>query len=247
MKIRLLTTLIFTSVCTLYAQDNDSTNTNYLRVYLDGANNYQEYIKTEIPFVSYVRDRFEADLHLLITSQTTGSGGSDYTLFLLGQGKFGGKNDTLHYIANTNNTEDETRAGLVQILKMGLLPYIAKLPGDLPITITYTGNAGEETKQADDKWNSWVYSISSYVNANISSIFTSYNLSGNLSANKVTDEWKISLDAGANYNTNIFVLDDTTNYESFNNSTYSGITVVKSLNDHWSFGGQSIRLQVFTR
>lgn len=119
---------------------------------------------------------------------------------------------------------------------MGLLPYIAKLPGDLPITITYTGNAGEETKQADDKWNSWVYSISSYVNANISSIFTSYNLSGNLSANKVTDEWKISLDAGANYNTNIFVLDDTTNYESFNNSTYSGITVVKSLNDHWSFG-----------
>ena len=82
MKIRLLTTLIFTSVCTLYAQDNDSTNTNYLRVYLDGANNYQEYIKTEIPFVSYVRDRFEADLHLLITSQTTGSGGSDYTLFL---------------------------------------------------------------------------------------------------------------------------------------------------------------------
>lgn len=189
--------------------------------------------------MSYVRDRFEADLHLLITSQTTGSGGSDYTLFLLGQGKFGGKNDTLHYIANTNNTEDETRAGLVQILKMGLLPYIAKLPGDLPITITYTGNAGEETKQADDKWNSWVYSISSYVNANISSIFTSYNLSGNLSANKVTDEWKISLDAGANYNTNIFVLDDTTNYESFNNSTYSGITVVKSLNDHWSFGGEA--------
>mgnify|MGYP000051511392 CR=1 FL=1 len=239
MKIRLLISLFFASVWHLDAQVNDSTNTDYLRVYLDGAYNYQEYIKTEIPFVSYVRDRFEADLHLLIAGQITGSGGFDYTLFFLGQGKFAGKNDTLHYIANTNNTEDESRTGLVQIIKMGLLPYIAKLPGNLPISITYSGSEGEETKQEDDKWNSWVFSISSYVNANISSIFTSYNISGNLSANKVTDDWKIGIDAGANYNTDIFVLDDSTNYESFNNSTYSDITVVKSLNDHWSIGGEA--------
>lgn len=222
----------------MFAQGTDSLNSNYLRVYLDGVYGYEEYVKTEIAFVSYVRDRFEADMHLLVTSQMTGSGGVDFTIFFLGQKQFEGKNDTLHFIANTNNTDDETRAGLVQVLKMGLLPYIAKLPGTLPITITYSGDKSGDTKQEDDKWNSWVYSLSSYVNANVSSIYTSYSVSGNLSANKVTDEWKLGFDAGANYNTDIFVLDDSTNYESFNNSSYGSATIVKSLNDHWSFGGE---------
>src|SRR5215471_16918830 len=77
--------------------DSAVVKNNYVKIYLDGVSGYEDYIKTEITFVDYVRDRFEADVHVLITTQTTGSGGDEYTLFFLGQKSFRGKNDTLKY------------------------------------------------------------------------------------------------------------------------------------------------------
>lgn len=44
------------------------------KVFLDVSSDYKEYIKIEIPFVNYVRDRKEAQVHILLTQQETGSG-----------------------------------------------------------------------------------------------------------------------------------------------------------------------------
>ncbi|HNA58295.1 MAG TPA: hypothetical protein PLJ43_09245, partial [Chitinophagales bacterium] len=240
-----LLTLVFCTFLSLasFAQATDSTKTDsinsaYLNLYLDGGYGYQDYIKTEIPFVNYVRDRFDGDVHLLITAQGTGSGGADYTLFFLGQKTFEGKNDTLHYIANTNATSEEIRAGLVQVIKMGLLPFIAKMNAAFPVQITFTGSTNSEERQENDKWKGWVYSISSYANASLTSNYESYSISGNVSADKVTEEWKLGFSYGANYNTDVFDFGDGDIYESFNNSTYGNATIVNSLNDHWSLGGE---------
>ncbi len=43
-----------------------------------------DYIKTEITFMNYVWDRKEADVHILITIQRTGSGGREYTFAFIG-------------------------------------------------------------------------------------------------------------------------------------------------------------------
>ena len=51
-----------------------------LKVFLDGQNLQWDYIRTEIPFINYVRDRKDADVHVLITTQATGSGGSEYAM-----------------------------------------------------------------------------------------------------------------------------------------------------------------------
>lgn len=219
---------------------SDSISKNYLKVYLDGAYFYQDHIKTEIPYLNYMRDRFDAQVHLLIAQQQTGSGGTDYTIFFLGKKEFEGKNDTLHFIANTNNTEDETREGIVQILKMGLMPYIARLPVPTKIDISFKADTTvNEEKQLEDKWNGWVYSISSYANMSISKYYKSYNVSGNLSANKITDEWKLSFSAGGNFNTDIYDFDDGTIDEYQNNSKYGDATIVSSINNHWSAGGEA--------
>ncbi len=219
--------------------DADSLNLDFINVYLDGAFFYQDYIKQEITFVNYVRDRFKADVHVLMSGQSTGSGGVDYNIFLLGANRFAGKNDTLHYIAGTNDTDDEIRQGLTQVIKMGLLPYVAKIKTDLPITITYSGASTSTEKQEDDKWNGWVYSISSYGNANITANVTSYYISGFLSAKKITEDWKILANTGINFNTDIFDLGDGEQFIGNNNSLNSNVTIVKSINDHWSVGGEA--------
>jgi hypothetical protein len=205
-------------------------------VYLDGAYTFQEYIKQNVTFINYVRERFDAQVHVLITQQQTGSGGDAYNLFFLGQNAFAGKNDTLMYIANTTNTDDETRKGLVKTLITGLLPYIAKTTQDLPVSFSYnTVTNNDESRQADDTWNGWVYSVGTNGNMSLSSSVQSYFFSGQLSAKKVTDNWKIGMGGGGYLNKSIFDLGGA-DFTSQNDGSYGNIAVVKSLSKRWSAG-----------
>jgi hypothetical protein len=56
-----------------------------------------EYFRTNLTMVDHVRDRTVADVHILITGQSTGAGGSEVTLTFLGLGPFDRANDLLRY------------------------------------------------------------------------------------------------------------------------------------------------------
>ena len=71
-----------------------------------------DHIRTEITFVNYVRDRKEADVHVLVTSLRTGAGGREYTLAFIGQRRFEGIDDTHKYFTKSTDTEDEIREAL---------------------------------------------------------------------------------------------------------------------------------------
>ena len=55
-----------------------------LTLFLDCQSCYADYLRSEVTFVDYVRDRTEADIHVLITRAETGAGGSEYTLQFIG-------------------------------------------------------------------------------------------------------------------------------------------------------------------
>ena len=90
-----------------------------LRVFLDcsgGCDN--DYLQTETPWVAFVRDRTDADVHLLITTLDTGAGGEEYTVNLVGLGAFAGRNDTLRFESHSSNTFDEERRGLTRTIQL---------------------------------------------------------------------------------------------------------------------------------
>ena len=68
-----------------------------LRVYLDcqtmGCD--RDFFVTEIAFVNWTRDRADADIHVLITSLETGSGGLQYSSQFIGQKRFASHADTI--------------------------------------------------------------------------------------------------------------------------------------------------------
>ena len=97
-----------------------------LKVFLDCQNCFQDFLRTEVTFVDYVRDRTEADVHVLITSASTGSGGREYTGAFIGLGKYADRQQTLKAITTTGDTEDIIRRQLANMLRLGLLGFITQ-------------------------------------------------------------------------------------------------------------------------
>ena len=128
------------------------------KVYIDCFWCDQDYIRTEITFVNYVRDRKEAQIHILITTRSTGGGGKEYTLFFMGQNEFEGINDTHKFFTEQNATADEIRAALVQALKVGLMSYVAKTPIARRIKIDF--KTPPPPREEKDKWNYWLFNLS---------------------------------------------------------------------------------------
>ncbi len=193
-----------------------------------------DHIRREITFVNYVWDRKEADVHILVTLQRTGSGGREYTLAFIGQKEFDGMNNTLKYYTSQDATKDEIRQGLVEVIKKGLMPYVANTPIADRVSISFK----EEVKPTavEDKWNFWVFSASlrGFFDAEKTSEYNSIH--GSLSANRTTDEWKINTSISASYNESNFEIEDEILTSSSESRRFSGL-IVKSLSEHWSIGG----------
>jgi len=145
-----------------------------------------DYIRNEITFVNYVRDRKEADVHILITTQRTGSGGMEYTIAFIGKGEYKDLNNTLKYISLKTNTEDERRRGLARVLKMGLVPYVARTPISEGIDVQFKEKV--EPTAVKDRWDFWVFNIGMRGSVSGEKMRSSKFLSLDFSANRVTPE-----------------------------------------------------------
>ena len=206
------------------------------KVYLDCNRCDFNYIRREITFVNYVRDRKVAEVHLMVTTQRTGSGGTEYTLHFLGQNNYAGMNDTLIYATNQTDTREERRAGYTRSMKLGLIRYAAKTPIANQIDISYKEPANQE--EVVDKWNYWVF------RTNANTFFfgqesTSFlNLNGSVRATRITDHWKIRSNFNIRYNEQNFETTDGDTKYITRNYNFSTL-IVKSINNHWSIGGRT--------
>jgi hypothetical protein len=204
------------------------------RVFLDCDACDSDYIRTEITFVNYVRDRQEAQIHVLITTQSTGSGGTEYTLAFSGQKEFAGRDDVLKYVAGSTDTADERRKGLAGMLKIGLLAYAGRTPIASRIAISMTQQA-KPTATKDD-WNFWVFSLSAGGSFSGEKYQRYSSLRGSFSANRITPALKIRSSVSAYRYSDQFSYEDETIISTSQNQNFSFLAV-KSINDHWSAGG----------
>lgn len=225
----------------------DTSQQGALRVFLDceerGCDD--EFLVSEMKWVNWMRDRLDADFHILVTSQATGSGGRQYAVVAIGQRSYQGRTDTLEFTTNPNDANDVIRRQLMRVISQLLLPYAARGPLGPRLTIAYTaptGSDGAAPPPARDKWNFWTYSISAngFLNGESRQAFRNGWI--NLNANRTTEQWKIRLSANNSYDESkfTFALDsvtDTTIVALRRSASASGM-VVRSINDHWSVGGR---------
>lgn len=198
-----------------------------------------DYFRTEIPFVDYVRDRQDAEVHVLVTTQSTGAGGTAFTLSFIGQGGFVGVDDELGYTSAPTATEDEVRAGLARAIQAGLVRYLARTPMLDRLGIVYTASEGASTAPAQaeaDPWNHWVFTTSVSGFGNGESTYRHLRLFGSASANRTTEAWKTSASVNTSRSSQAFELSDGSEVQNVQENYGASTLVVKSLTDHWSAG-----------
>ncbi|MFN2379857.1 MAG: DUF481 domain-containing protein [Bacteroidales bacterium] len=210
--------------------EKDTLRKDALNVYMEAS----DYIKEQIPFVNYVRDRMVADLIIIKTLEGTGSGGSERTFFLEGTGKCGGMRDTISFSTSPDETYEQIREREAQLLKMGLIRYIMKTPLSDYIDINFSQPIQQEV--SSDKWNSWVFRAGMNGMLNGESSYKSSNISGNFSANRVTSDWKININSRYSRRMSEYEIGDDI-YTSNTNTANVNALIVKSINEHWSYGG----------
>lgn len=230
---------LFFSVSSLGQEiDADSSiqREDAVRIFIDCAHCDMNYIRDEVPYVNYVRDVKEAQVYILETSELTGSGGRKYTYAFVGQQEFAGMNDTLVYSSRPDDSRDYRRIWRTQMLKMGLMPYVAKTPLFSEVEINPTDRI--EKQVVTDNWNNWVFELEAEPEFEGEESFKELSLRSSVSATKITHDWKFDFDFDHRYTRTKYTYDDTL---YTNDKSYQGLDllVVKSISEHWSAGVRS--------
>jgi hypothetical protein len=208
-----------------------------LRVYLDCQRCDFDHMRREVPVVDYVRDQADADVHVLVTLEETGAGGDEYTFHFLGRGDLDGRADTLRYVTQQIQTEDEIRDGYTRTFGLGLVRYLAYADriDDVELDFADLADRLQATQPRDDPWKLWVFRAAVGGELEGESRTRSTQLDGSFSASRTAEDFKIDLFFRGEYEEDEFDLSDGT-VVSRARDIGGNVTAVWSLGPRWSWG-----------
>ncbi|MEX2363353.1 MAG: hypothetical protein WD597_07000, partial [Balneolaceae bacterium] len=119
------------------SQDTDFNET--ISVYLDCRGCNANFVRTEIQFINFVRDQADAEVHLLVTLQQTGSGGWEHTLNYMGMGIFNDQTKEIKFISPESDTNAMMRNRLVKYIKLGLVSFLTDKDILSSLNLSFTG------------------------------------------------------------------------------------------------------------
>ena len=234
------------SPATVHAQaPPDSTAAGRLRLYLD-CSTYVcdfDFLKQQMTYVDWVRDRHDADLHVLVTTRTTGSGGDEVLFYVTRLHGGGPASDTVRVYSPPAASDDDGRRLLLRALQSVVARDLVGRPEfdrmKLVVDPPTAGAAAAASPVKRDPWNAWVFRVSAngWFNGEKSQTFA--NAYGNVSASRVTEAAKLSISSYGSYNGSNFTFEDGSEFHSLQRSGGGSVRAVRTLARRWSAGGRA--------
>lgn len=228
------------------------------KVFLDcnGRDCNSEYFRTEIAWVNWVNDREVADVHVIFTSTSTGAGGNEYQIDLLGRAAQAGYSDAMRYQSLPTDTERERLDAIADALAIGLARFASGAGYRGLVRIEGVEEEGFNPRarvvsqyEVEDPWDLWVFRINVGGNLEGESNSREERLNAGFNASRVTPTWKFSIGSNVNYNERQFDLEDGGVF--FDRRTDWGARpyLVYAVADHWSVGvrGEAARMTRFNQ
>ena len=189
--------------------------------------------------MDWVRDREDADVHLLVTFNQAGAG-MVFDMQFIGRGRFEGKDSSLEHSSSLTDTQDEVRRNLTERFKLGLVGYVGNTPAAALLRVEYNEPAAAAAVTPDnDPWNLWVFRVSAGASSSARSRTSSTSVNGSLSANWTSENWKFRWGSNARYSEDEFEFSDGSTTASVRRNSGTDLLVVRSAGPHWGIGGRA--------
>ncbi len=224
------------------------------RVFFDcrGPRCDSRYYRTEIGWVAWVRDRQDAHVHVIMTSQGTGVGGREFILDFIGNGRYQNYETRSLYQSLPTDTQREQLDGVTLTLGLGLAQFatgsgfrdIVELSGIAPVgEVNANLDAPPEgilsPDEVQDPWDLWVFRINA--NGRFDSESTQQEFRGRTGfrASRVTPTWLQRYNFNLSYREQEFELSDGSRFTDERYDWSVSSRVVYSVAEHWSMGFSS--------
>ncbi len=227
------------------AREIERTNAGEaLRVFLDCKRGCDRtFLQREITFISYVRDRADAEVHVLVTRQSSASG-QQYVLSFHGVEAFLGQDQELRYNSPATHTNDERRRGMKRMLQLGLVPYVMHTPQASGIAFNWSAPAASEpvaavvaNGQSSDPWNYWVFSSELGTEIDGQERTEKDEFWGSFFASRTTAAWRMGGGVDHRLRDRRFEFDDGSTFDDISRQSGISAYAIKAIGDHWGVGG----------
>ncbi len=209
------------------------------KVFIEGEKLDFDFMRRNMRFVDFVNDPAVSDVHIIINSRKSGSGGKVYSLMYSSK-TFTNINDfTISCSIAPSDTKDEVRETITNAITLGLMPFLNQTEASKNIVINYNDTIPAENAESipvEDPWHSWTFRGDIMGSIDLEESKQKYNYSYNLRADHVTEEWKSRTMGRMSVRTQEYERNDI-KYRSENVTNYVTTSFVNSLNPRWSVGG----------
>jgi len=207
------------------------------------------HFRTEIQFVNWAQDREDSDVHVIVTSESVGGGGQRYTFDFIGRDGMEGVTDRFTHTSSGADVMTETRDALTQVLRIGLLRYAAQMGMADAFQIAFTGQlalpagggdleaGGDAVESAIyDPWNQWTFRVGLSGDLDLREARTNTRFNPTLSADRVTEEWKLNLSSRVDFRRDRRELSDGREIRDDRDDWRLNALIVRSISSHISVG-----------
>jgi hypothetical protein len=228
-------------------QEGEEPRAGALNVFLECAARGCEssHFRTEITFVNWVRQMQDSQLHVIMTSSSTGSG-DEFMVDFIGREELEGLDDQLTYSHSDTDSDDTRIQGLTGVLAVGVARYAVLVGQEGPFTVNTPSVRERRTElppglqgEVDDPWNYWVFRLGGDIRYEDEDRSDEKRYSANLSANRTTEMWKISISGRGSYTDETRVYSSGEPVETVRREASLDVRVFYSLRDRWSWGVES--------
>ena len=235
--------------------------TEALRLFLDCDSGCDfDFLRSQITYVNWVRDRQDAEVHVLVTSEFGGNS-REFTLNFIGLERFESIDQRLLFSSASIETDDERRRGFARVLELGLVRYVLQTPQAEGLIVEFKNGEGQGEPHRDhfhpepnalvadpedDPWNHWVYRVRMETDLRNEDRRDSQSHQASASAGRTTDMWRMGMGAFFSYRESNFEFEDGSTYRSVSQSKNYFGRVIRTLAPHWGLGvGASSRRSTY--
>lgn len=206
-------------------------------IFLDCRFCENNYLREAIPYIHYVRNKEDANVHVLVTRMQAANMSSQYTFDFIGKGDLSHIQHQLTFVAPPNSPRQTIREGIATKIETGLLPFWIENGKIKELEIKVESKEAEDSvEEKKDKWDNWIFEIGGGGSLSKESNKENFRVWGRIRANRVTEKWRIRNSVYARLDERRFTQGETEFSSSIHNRNFNS-NVVKSIGEHWAIGG----------